>query len=150
MIRELLLVEDSDDDFDILTRTCKTIGFEGSVRRFSDGDSALEYLRGIDWKHITKEELPALILLDLNLPGMDGRDLLDLLKTDPMLRVLPVVVYTTSDNESDIAYCYEHHANGYQLKAMDLDRLEADVRSLVEYWFTRVISPRAPSSHGRA
>lgn len=143
MTRELLLVEDSEDDYDLFVRTCKTIGFDGSVRRFSDAEDALTYLRGLDLDHAPKESFPALILLDLNLPGMDGREFLDILKQDSVLRVLPVVVYTTSENESDITFCYEHHANGYHLKAMDLDRVEADVRSLVEYWFTRVISPLA-------
>ncbi|MET0384974.1 MAG: response regulator [Polyangiales bacterium] len=141
MTRELWLVEDSDDDYELFVRTCKSVGFTGTVRRFSDGDEALAQLRTFDWVHTPKERLPALLLLDLNLPGMDGRELLEILKQDPRLKLLPVVVYTTSSNESDIAFCYQHHANGYQLKAMDVDRQEADVRSLVDYWFTRVVSP---------
>lgn len=146
MTRELLLVEDSDDDYEVFVRTCKTVGFKGTVRRFADADEALSYLRTIDWSHPSKQDVPALILLDLNLPGMDGRELLELLKRDPQFRMVPVVVYTTSANESDIAFCYEHHVNGYQLKAMDVDQLEADIKSLVDYWFTRVVSPHHPRS----
>jgi CheY-like chemotaxis protein len=142
MTRELLLVEDSDDDYEMFLRICDTVGFKANVRRFADGDEALEYLRQLNWNKSGDDPLPALILLDLNLPGMDGRELLDVLKQDPVLRPVPVVVYTTSSNESDIAFCYEHHANGYQLKPMNVAQLESDIRALIDYWFTRVVSPR--------
>lgn len=141
MTHELLLVEDSDDDYELFMRTCKSIDFQGTVRRFGDADDALTHLRALDWTYASKDEVPALILLDLNLPGMDGRELLDILKQDPQLRILPVVVYTTSENEQDIAFCYQHHANGYQLKALELERIEADIRALVDYWFTKVVPP---------
>jgi CheY-like chemotaxis protein len=71
---------------------------------------------------------------------MDGRDLLEILKSDIQLCHVPVVVFTTSANASDIFYCYSHYANGYHLKPMDLDQFETDVRALLDYWFTRVVT----------
>lgn len=143
---ELLVVEDSDDDYDAFARTCRTVGFEGDLRRFDDAENALDYLRGLNLRSPGDTDLPGLIVLDLNLPGMDGRDFLEILKSDQELRQLPVVVFTTSSNEGDVAYCYKHYVNGYHLKAMDMERFEAEVRLLLDYWFRCVVSPLKPSS----
>ncbi|HEY0715614.1 MAG TPA: response regulator [Polyangia bacterium] len=136
---ELLMIEDSDDDYAAFIRTCKAINFSGHVRRFLDGEEALAHLRTLSAQSDFAARLPALIVLDLNLPGMDGREILGALKADAKLRTIPVVVYTTSSSPNDIAFCYEQHANAYQLKAMDVDRLEADLRALTDYWFARVM-----------
>ena len=141
MSYELLVVEDSDDDFDALERTCRRVGFRGSLRRFTDGESALAHMRSLDWDSPGKEDLPAIIILDLNLPGMDGRELLVELKGDPVLRVVPVVIYTTSGAAADVASCYLHHANAYQVKPMDVAQLEADIRKMLDYWLsTRLLT----------
>src|ERR1700748_3827982 len=78
MQRELVVVEDSDDDYDAFVRTCRSIGFAGQLRRFADAEAALTFLRAVDWGSAStiRGTVPGLILLDLNLPGMDGRDLL--------------------------------------------------------------------------
>ncbi|MEZ4409634.1 MAG: response regulator [Polyangiales bacterium] len=141
MNREILLVEDSDDDYESFRRTCDAVGFRGAVRRFCDGDEALEYLRSLPLSGGDRSAAPALILLDLNLAGTDGREVLAQIKGHPVLKMIPVVVLTTSDNERDVAFCYRNHANGYQLKPMDIDKLESDVRAMVDYWFSAALLP---------
>lgn len=141
MDSELIVVEDSDDDFDALERTCRSLNFSGELRRFVDAESLLT-----DIRHWDTEPRAAgkrrVILLDLNLPGVDGRDLLVQLKTDTALSSVPVVVYTTSSNLHDVAFCYANHANAYHVKPMDLGALENGVRAMLEYWFSHNELPR--------
>lgn len=132
----LLVVEDSEDDLEALSRTLRELRFPNPIKRCADAECALDYLhhRG---KHPDPniDPLPAIILLDLNLPGMDGRELLQALKADAELRRIPVIVYTTSTNPRDVEFCYQHNANAYHVKPMDLDELSTQIRALVEYWF---------------
>ncbi len=146
MNREILVVEDSDDDFESFRRTCDAVGFKGAVRRFCDGDEALEYLQSLASDGGARAAAPALIVLDLNLAGTDGREVLERVKAHPVLKVIPVVVYTTSSNEGDVAFCYRNHANGYQLKPMDVDKLESDVRAMVQYWFSAALLPTSTAA----
>ena len=142
MTQELFVVEDSDDDFESLERTCRSVGFPGLISRFADAELALVQLRGRERAGTNPARMPSLILLDLNLPGMDGRELLKTLKTDPALAPVPVVVFTTSTNEDDVRFCYQHHANAYQMKPMSLGEMEADITTLLTYWMDTVV--RAP------
>ncbi len=141
MDSELIVVEDSDDDFDALERTCRHLNFAGSLRRYIDAESLLKDVRKWD-----TEPRPAgkrrVILLDLNLPGTDGRELLVQLKTNTALSAVPVVVYTTSSNLRDVAFCYQNHANAYHVKPMDLDSLESGVKAMLDYWFAHNELPK--------
>lgn len=127
--RYLLVVEDSDDDFEAFTRSCKSVGFSVPVERCVTADDALTFL-----KH-TVRALPALILMDLNLPGMDGREFLVEIKKAPPLRTVPVVIYTTSSNPLDVDFCYENHANSYQLKPTGANELRNSTLYFAKYWF---------------
>lgn len=104
-----------------------------------DGTQALAFLRR-QGKH-SDAVRPDLVLLDLNLPGMDGREVLEQIKTDSSLRSIPVVVLTTSEAEQDILQSYDLHANCYIRKPVDLDQFITVVRSIEDFWLTIVKLP---------
>jgi CheY-like chemotaxis protein len=140
----ILLVEDSDEDYVAFTRALRDTAVTVSLPRCTRGEEALDYLHGrgrfADPAHAPR---PALVLLDLNLPGMDGRELLTMIKGDENLKSIPVVIVTTSRNPRDVEWCYQHGANSYQVKAVGYDQFRRAVRLLVEYWFTGCILPTA-------
>jgi len=104
-----------------------------------DGEEALAFLRG-EGKH-QHAPRPDMVLLDLNLPRMDGRELLGIIKSDSVLRMVPVVVLTTSQAERDIMSSYSLHANAYITKPVDMDQFTRVVKSIDEFWFTIVRLP---------
>jgi CheY-like chemotaxis protein len=116
------------------------------VRRCSNGDQALDYLfqRG-EFSAVGAAPRPGIVLLDLNLPGTDGREVLHQVKTDAHLRRIPVVVLTTSDAPQDIERCYEYGANSYIHKPVDLQGFLGAVMHLKEYWFEVAILPKDES-----
>ncbi|MEP0916283.1 response regulator [Leptolyngbya sp. DQ-M1] len=140
----LLVVEDSDEDFEALQRTIRQTSIACQIQRCSEGDEALTFLFSRD----SRETLfplsafpPSLILLDLNLPGMDGRDILARLKQDEVLKMIPVVVLSTSNNPKDIRGCYSLGANAYLIKPIDTVKFKRTVQLFVEHWFEAVTLP---------
>jgi CheY-like chemotaxis protein len=140
----VLLIEDSDEDYTAFERALHGAAVTVSLRRCTRGDAALEYLRR-QGRFAPPEHAPrpALVLLDLNLPGTDGRDLLATIKIDTHLRSIPIVVVTTSHNPHDVEWCYRHGANAYQVKALDYTQFRDDMRLLVEYWLRVCFLPRS-------
>jgi two-component system, chemotaxis family, response regulator Rcp1 len=139
---EILLVEDNPSDViltQIAMRECK---IANQLQVASDGEQALRLLRAQG--EYANRARPDLILLDLNLPRMDGRELLAELKKDESLRTIPVVVLTTSDAERDVVQSYELHANAYITKPIDMDQFVRVVRAIDEFWFTIVRLPARP------
>ena len=131
---EILLVEDNEGDVE-LTREALAEGKVRNVLRVArDGVEALEMLRAA-------ERLPDLILLDLNLPKKDGREVLEEIKGDPALLSIPVVILTTSKSEVDVVDTYRKHANCYITKPVDLDQFIDVVRSVEDFWLTVVRLP---------
>ncbi|NVB43026.1 response regulator [Pseudenhygromyxa sp. WMMC2535] len=130
---EILVVEDSDDDYYAFVRACRGISHEIELRRCCTGSEALEYL--IDLAH-KKQPRPALVFLDLNMPGLDGRDVLREIKYSDELSSLRVVVYSTSDSPADVEFCYANHANAYHVKPMDFARMKTDLKAIIDYWLT--------------
>jgi len=140
---EILLVEDSENDV-ILTRE----GFNEAklavnLHTVGDGEQCMSFLRKLG-PH-TGAPTPDLVLLDLNLPRKDGREVLAEIVADKALRHLPVVVMTTSRAESDIAHVYSLRCSSYIVKPVDFDRFVATIRTLSEYWFRTVVLPGAGS-----
>jgi CheY-like chemotaxis protein len=136
----LLIVEDSDEDFYAMRRALgKSLPCE--VVRCHTGGEALDYLfrRGAHALAVP----PSLVLLDLNLPGNDGRMILQQIKKDAALRAVPVVVVSTSDNPADIAQCYTIGCSGYLVKVLSYERLASALQTLCAYWFTVVTLPKA-------
>ena len=143
----MLVVEDSDEDFEALSRIMsKSCECTVPVARCVDGDEALAFLSGDRTEeNDTLPGLPDLILLDLNLPGTDGRDVLRYVKQDKDLKVIPVVVFTTSSDPKDVDACYQSGANSYLLKPMNIDHLKRSVCLLLNYWFEITVLPMLPS-----
>lgn len=140
----ILMIEDSDEDFEAVRWAMRRLGRELPLLRCADGDSALELLRGEGAGAGPGALWPALILLDLNLPGTDGREVLTDLKQDPRLSLLPVVVMTTSANPRDVADCFAQGANGYFLKPVDFERFTAQLRLLLDFWLGTALLPQPP------
>jgi CheY-like chemotaxis protein len=139
----ILLVEDSPEDFEATLRAFRKSGLKNSVVRCEDGDEALDYLhRRGKYANPDSSPRPGVILLDLNLPGTDGRQVLSDVKTDVSLRDIPVVVLTTSADERDISACYRAGANSYIQKPVDIDGFMKAIERLNGYWFEVVILPK--------
>lgn len=134
-VQPILMVEDSEDDFEATMRAFRKANLRNPIMRAASGDEAIELLDKAKHK-------PGLILLDLNMPGMDGRQLLTVLKQREDTRKTPVVILTTSDDERDVDACYQLGANTYIQKPVNLDGLFAAIQRLKEYWFEIAILPR--------
>jgi CheY-like chemotaxis protein len=139
----ILLVEDSPEDFEATQRALRKSGLKNPLYRCADGDEALDYLfrRGAYTDPATSP-CPGIILLDLNLPGTDGREVLAEIKADPQLKQIPVVVLTTSSDDRDVDACYRAGASSYIQKPVDLDGFMRAIERLNDYWFEVVILPK--------
>jgi CheY-like chemotaxis protein len=135
---EILLVEDNPGDVRLTQEAFREGRIENKLTVAGDGEGALELLRG---RLAVGEARPGLILLDLNLPRMDGRDVLAELKGDPQLKVIPVVVLTSSSAERDVVESYERNANAYITKPIDIDEFLAAIRALEGFWLSVVRLP---------
>jgi CheY-like chemotaxis protein len=125
----ILVVEDDDDHAELITHVLREHRPGQQVDRVADGAEALEYLD----RHRNGRR-PDLVLLDLKLPRVPGLDVLDRMKRDDVLRVVPVVILTTSSTDADRARAYAAHANSYVVKPADFPALEALLANIVEYW----------------
>ncbi|MHB1295024.1 MAG: response regulator [Anaerolineae bacterium] len=136
---EVLMVEDNPDDVELTQEALREVKAYVNTQVVTDGIQALALLRREgQYADATR---PDLILLDLNLPRMDGRELLAEIKNDPALRRIPVVVVTTSQSEEDIYRAYDLHANSYVTKPVDLDQFIRAIRGIEGYWLTIVKLP---------
>lgn len=136
---EILLVEDSPGDVRLTQEALKGAKVLNHLHVVNDGEQAMNYLKKLP----PYEEMPTpdLILLDLNLPRKDGREVLEEIKNDPILHFIPVVVLTTSAAEQDILKTYNLHANCYIVKPVDLDQFIEVIRSIENFWLTIVKLP---------
>jgi len=136
-------VEDSPEDFETTERAFRRSGLRNPIVRCADGDEALDYLyRRDQYADPAKSPRPGVILLDLNLPGTDGREVLSEIKSDPVLKQIPVVVLTTSRDDRDVDACYRAGASSYIQKPVDLEGFIRAIERLNGYWFEVVILPR--------
>ncbi len=135
----ILLVEDNPGDVRLTVETLKSAKVRNTLHVARDGIEAMAFLRQAEG--FANAPRPDLILLDLNLPKRDGREMLTELKTDPNLKRIPVVVLTTSQAEEDIVRSYELHANCYITKPIDLNQFIVVVKSIENFWLTIVSLP---------
>jgi CheY-like chemotaxis protein len=119
----LLIAEDSDEDFEILELLMQQMKVKHPIRRCTNGDKVLDFVYQGDDAQQNGSSRPSVILLDLNLPGTDGREVLEQLKQDQSFKEIPIVVFTTSSNPKDIEFCYKNGANGYLIKDRELNNL---------------------------
>jgi chemotaxis family two-component system response regulator Rcp1 len=137
---EVLLVEDSPGDVRLTREAFGDVNAPIHLHVTVDGTEAMTFLRH-EGVHANAPR-PDLVLLDLNLPKMDGQQVLALIKTDSGLKTIPIVILTTSTAEADIVNCYQLKANCYLTKPVELEAFEELVRSISDFWLTRVKLPQ--------
>ena len=137
---EILLVEDNPADVRLAQEALREGQVENSLNVVPDGMEAVAFLRREgNYAGVSR---PDLILLDLNLPKKDGREVLAQIKADDELKMIPVIVLTTSADDQDIQTAYRLHANCYVIKQLDLDAYISTVRSIENFWFRTTKLPR--------
>ncbi len=139
----ILLVEDSPEDREATMRALRRAGIANPIPCCGTGDEALDYLfqRG-KYADPSPAPRPGVILLDLNLPGTDGREVLAEVKKADHLKMIPVIILTTSTDDRDIQGCYRMGANSYVKKPVDLEGFMQAIQRLKDYWFEVVILPK--------
>ncbi|TNC48430.1 response regulator [Rubellimicrobium rubrum] len=140
----ILLVEDNEDDADLILYAFKKSGIENPVTRVAHGDAAVHYIEGTGpFADRALHPLPALILLDLKLPRRSGLEVLKVIRDNEVARHTPVVILTSSDQNTDIKRAYDLSANAYLVKPVSRDALLALVQTLEAFWIklNRVVGP---------
>jgi CheY-like chemotaxis protein len=137
----ILLVEDSPEDLETTRRAFRRAGLRNPMLHCATGDDALDFLYRRGRYTEATAPRPGIILLDLNLPGTDGRAVLAEIKAEQRLSEIPVVVLTTSADHRDVEACYQAGANSYVQKPVDLEAFMTAIQRLHDYWFDVVILP---------
>lgn len=135
----ILLVEDNPGDADLAREALESSKMNNNLQWVDDGEKAMAFLRREG--PYSKAPRPDLILLDLNLPKKDGRQVLAEIKSDEGLKRIPVVILTTSQAEEDVLKTYNLHANCYITKPIDLNQFLRVVRSIEDFWLSIVVLP---------
>lgn len=136
---EILLIEDNPGDVRLTLEALKEGRINNKVQVMSDGEQAVDYLKRDAGSE--SRPLPDLILLDLNLPKLSGREVLEIIKADEALKHIPVIILTTSRAEDDILKSYQHYANCYITKPVDFEQFALVVKKLEDFWFSIVRIP---------
>lgn len=141
-LAHILLVEDNEEDVEIIKINFKKEKISNPMTVVSDGETALNFLFGDG--EFTERILPDLVLLDINIPRIDGKEVLSKIKADQKLKKIPVVMLTTSKNQEDVDDCYSWGAAGYIRKPVDFEGIKKVVKLIDEYWFGIVTLPTKP------
>lgn len=140
--RVILMADDDSDDRLLAEEALQESGSPMKMRFVEDGMQMMDYLRRRnEFKNPADSPRPDLIFLDLNMPVMDGREVLKEIKNDPQLKRIPVVVLTTSNSDTDIAYVYQTGANSFITKPTAFNALVGVMKSINDYWFSQVMLP---------
>ena len=138
----ILVAEDDADDRFLLETAFAENGFKGKLEFVENGVELLDYLRNLKTEDAnTEHPLPGFILLDLNMPKKDGREVLKEIKEDPRFKKIPVIVFTTTKNENEINRCYELGANTYVVKPVGYENLVKTIEDIRSYWFSTAQIP---------
>ena len=140
---KILLVEDNEGDIVLTLEALKEAKVNNVIQVVKDGEEALQYLR--KQERFSNMETPDLILLDINLPKLNGKEVLAEIKKDEDLMIIPVVMLTTSDSEKDILESYQYHANCYVTKPADFEKFMQVVHMIKDFWIDIVQLPNKKS-----
>lgn len=142
----ILLVEDDPDDQELTQRAFRACRYRNTLQIVNDGEEALDYLyRRGPFADPACSPRPHLILLDLNMPKLDGRAVLARIKEDPTLRQIPIVILTTSSRAEDVSRSYDLGVNSYVAKPVRMELFIQAIRDLEHYWFNLVVLPESSS-----
>lgn len=136
----ILLVEDNEGDIVLTMEALREARIYNTVDVARDGEEALRFLRKEG--PFVEAQTPDLIFLDINLPRLDGQELLTIIKNDPVLKVIPVIMLTTSEAEQDILAAYANHANCYITKPVDMDKFMEVIQRIKSFWISIVQLPK--------
>jgi CheY-like chemotaxis protein len=139
--RHIVVVEDSDEDFETVQDAAQGSGMLHSIVRAHSGTECLRLLRGSQGSPARRDKLTLLVLLDLNTPGDDGRDVLREVRSDAALGSLPVVVLSASANARDLQFCYANGANAYHVKPVNHAMHLKVLQDIFVYWLGSVVLP---------
>ncbi len=142
----ILLVDDNQDDIDLTLRAIRKSNIDQRVEIARDGQEALDYLFAEGEYEGEEHELPSVVLLDLNMPRVGGLDVLKRLRAEIRTEILPVVVLTTSDEQTDIVRSYKFGANSFITKPIDINQFLEAIKDLHLYWTERNTTPPEPKA----
>lgn len=137
----ILLVEDNEGDIILTTEAFKDMQLENTISVVNDGEAALRFLK--KQGEYAGSTTPQLILMDINLPGMDGKELLEIIKKDDDLKEIPVVMLTSSAADADISECYDKHVNWYITKPIDYDKYTKVMHEIEAFYVSFVPYPKS-------
>jgi CheY-like chemotaxis protein len=140
-LRHILVVEDCDEDFATVQDAARHSGRLNPIVRSASGDECMRLLRLWRDSQRSRDTLPVLVLLDLNMPGDDGRDVLRQVRSDGVFGALPVVVLSASVNPRDLQFCYANGANAYHVKPVDHALHLKVLREIFDYWLGSIVLP---------
>lgn len=141
-LRPILVLEDNPEDFLTLRRLMRKQGLTNPVFHCGTGQEVLDFLQHQGaYSDPTTAPRPVLIMLDLNVPGKDGRMVLQEIKSNLAFKDIPVAIFSTSSHAKDVALCYASGANTYLVKPVDLDKLTRNLQLFFEYWLTTSLLP---------
>lgn len=140
-LQNILVVEDSDEDFETVQEAARHMGLLHPIVRAASGTECLRLLRLWREEPLSRDALPVLVLLDLNTPGEDGRDVLREVRGDDVLGTLPVVVLSASANPRDLQFCYANGANAYHVKPVAYGMHLKMLQEIFGYWLGSVVLP---------
>ena len=135
----ILLIEDNEDDYEATMRSFSKHNFSNPIKWCRTGKKGLEYL---EKKLTSQETLPSLILLDLNMPGIDGKKVLRTIKTNQLISHIPIIILTTSNDDKDVSDCYQIGASTYIQKPVTFKGLTDSIGKVKEYWFGLAVLPK--------
>jgi CheY-like chemotaxis protein len=148
--RPIVVIEDSDEDFEVMLWAWRQAGVANPVHRCADAAAIVDLVAENGYGQAgLSGPYPALVLLDLNLPGTDWRETLGALRSKPWWRPVPVVVVSTSGQPATVSACYSLGASGYLTKPLDLDGFAASIARVAAYWLGTVVLPAFPTLDGR-
>ncbi len=139
----ILLIEDNPDDYEATKRSFEKVNVLNPIHWSSGAQDGLDFLKGQGRYQESRPPRPGLILLDLNMPGIDGRAALEIIKADEELRSIPVIVLTTSADDRDVEKCYEIGASTYIQKPVEFKSLVDAAARMRDYWFGIALLPGA-------
>ena len=134
---QIVVVEDSDEDFDTVLDAARLASVTNEIKRANSGEECLRLLGDSD----SMTDRPMMVLLDLNTPGIDGRDLLNIIHQDARFIAIPIIVMSTSANPRDLSFCYEHGAKAYHVKPVSHPEHLKILQSIFDYWLRCVVLP---------
>lgn len=138
---KILLIDDNEGDILLTNEAFKEANFDSQLIALKDGQQAIKYLK--KEAEFQNRLTPDIILLDLNIPKINGLDVLDFIKSDRYLKVIPVIILTTSNSQNDILKSYERHANCYLTKPVNFSNFSMLIQLVTKFWLTAVELPKS-------